>query len=411
MASNHTSNRRHAALLVAFMWGAYFLNYGDRQAVFAMFSVLKEDLALSDTTLGLLGSVFLWTYGLACPLAGFLADRYSKRLLVVLSLAVWSAVTIATGFAGSAIILVGLRAAMGLSEALYMPAAIALTANAHPPESRSRAVSTLTTAQIVGTVGGGWFGGWMAQHGYWREAFFVLGAIGLLYAIPYFMFLRTVQEVRPTDITKKSQSRSFFTLFRVPTFNILCIVFPIFVFGLWLLYGWLPSFFRDKFSLGLADAAFAANAPMQCGTLIGLISGGVVADKLFLITKGARLWLMTASLLLCAPCIYMIGAASTLSSACTVAAGFGLFGGFFMGNIFPSSFEVVADNSRASAVGFLNFFGALVSGFAPLMGGMWKESLGIEGLLAYTALAYILAAILLVICISKYFARDYASIH
>ena len=115
-------------LLVAFMWVAYFLNYCDRQAVFAMFPVLKSELGLTDTQLGLTGSIFLWVYGIGCPIAGQIGDKFSKRLLVVLSLAAWSIVTVATGFSTSAFMLLGLRAAMGVSESLYMPAAIALTA-------------------------------------------------------------------------------------------------------------------------------------------------------------------------------------------------------------------------------------------------------------------------------------------
>ena len=76
-----------------------------------------------------------------------------------------------------------------------MPTAIALTANAYPPALRSRAIAVLTTAQIAGTVVGSWFGGWMADRGQWRGAFFVLGAVGLLYALPYFLFLLQVREV------------------------------------------------------------------------------------------------------------------------------------------------------------------------------------------------------------------------
>src|SRR6185436_4253378 len=103
-----------------------------------------------------------------------------------LSLILWSLVTISTGLSVSAVIILSLRALMGISEAMFMPSAIALTANAHPPSLRSRAIAMLTTAQIVGTVAGSWFGGWMADRGQWRDAFLVLGFVGLLYAVPYF---------------------------------------------------------------------------------------------------------------------------------------------------------------------------------------------------------------------------------
>jgi predicted MFS family arabinose efflux permease len=401
---------RSAALLVAFMWVAYFLNYCDRQAVFSMFPSLKADLGMSDKQLGLTGAIFLWVYAFGCPIAGQLADRFSKRLLVVLSLIVWSIVTVATGFAGSAFMLLGLRAAMGISESLFMPTAIALTANAHPPELRSRAIAVLTTAQIAGTVAGSWFGGWMADRGQWRGAFFVLGAIGLLYALPYFAFLRGVNENPTAETATPSKSLAFPILLRVRTFLLLFVVFPIFVFGLWLLYGWLPTFLKEKFALNQADAAFNATIFLQLTTAVGLLGGGVLADKLYRRTKASRLWLMTASFILCAPCLHFLGSSDTLSVTRIAAASFGLFSGLLMGNIFPAAFEVVPADTRASAVGILNFCGAIMSGFATLFGGMWKQSLGIDKLLSITALAYLAAGIALIVGIKTLFQRDLAQI-
>lgn len=411
MKKNSIVGTRQATLLIAFMWLAYFLNYSDRQAVFSMFPTLKADLGMTDKQLGLTGAIFLWVYAIGCPIAGQLADHFSKRILVVLSLTLWSIVTIATGFAGSAVIILSLRALMGISESMFMPTAIALTANAHPPSLRSRAISILTTAQIVGTIAGSWFGGWMADRGEWRNAFFVLGSIGLLYALPYFLFLRNVNQNGTYEITTNSKRLAFPVLIKVRTFLLLCIVFPIFVFGLWMLYGWLPNFLHDKFSLNQSDAALNATVFVQGATLFGLLGGGVIADALYRYTKASRLWLMTASLMLCAPCLHALGNSDTLNTTRIAAAGFGLFSGLMMGNIFPAAFEVVPADTRASAVGFLNFFGAIMSGFATLFGGIWKQSLGIDRLLSLTALAYIVAGIALIAGIKKLFPYDYKTAH
>jgi hypothetical protein len=81
-----------------------------------------------------------------------------------------------------------------------------------------------------------------------------------------------------------------------------------------------------------------------------------------------------------------------------------------MGNIFPAAFEVVPADTRASAVGILNFCGAIMSGFATLFGGMWKQSLGIDKLLSITALAYLAAGIALIVGIKTLFQRDLAQI-
>jgi predicted MFS family arabinose efflux permease len=397
--------------LIAFMWGAYFLNYCDRQAIFSMKTVLAKELSMSDEQLGLIGAIFLWVYGIGCPLAGQLADRIAKKKLVVWSLVIWSFVTVATRLAGSAGMLLLLRGAMGVSESLFMPAAIALTANSMPPEKRSFAVSLLTTAQIAGVAAGATFGGWMAENGVWRYAFFILGAAGVLYAIPYFIFLSKIQEDTQLETKRSTQWLTIFSLARVPTFVILCITFPVFVFGLWMLYSWLPKFLEDKFDLGAAEASFKASIYMQTANLIGLFSGGFLADWLFKYTKASRMWLLVGSFLLSAPCIYGIGNSDSLYFTCLFMTGFGLFGGLLMGNIFPAAFEVVAADARASAVGMLNFFGAILSGFAPLVVGTWRESVGMENMLAATSIAYLIAGGIVIVNIATLYMSDWERVH
>lgn len=415
----NASNRpvsTQAILLLGFMWFAYFLNYCDRQAVFAMFPSLKSDLGMTDQQLGLTGACFLWVYALGCPIAGIVGDRVSKRILVVMSLVIWSLVTVATGLARSGVELLWQRAAMGISESLFMPTAIALTASAFAPALRSTTIAILTTAQIAGTVAGSWFGGWMADMGAWRAAFYVLGGVGLIYAIPYFSFLRTLKSEPPTTRMDSSSSdssnpatgisKSLGSLFTTRTFLVLCVIFPVFVFGLWLLYGWLPTFLGGKFQLDQADAAFNATVFLQGSTLIGLLCGGWLADLMLRWTRASRYYLMLASLVLCAPCLHAIGNCETLWQLRGAASAFGLFSGLLMGNIFPSAFEVVSTRSRATAVGVLNLCGGLVSGFATLFGGMWKESLGIDRLLTLTGVAYFAAGLLLLCCIWMWFPRD-----
>ena len=405
-----------AILLLGFMWFAYFLNYCDRQAVFAMFPSLKSDLGMTDQQLGLTGAYFLWVYALGCPIAGIIGDRVSKRILVVLSLIIWSLVTVLTGLARSGAELLWLRAAMGISESLFMPTAIALTASAFAPALRSRTIAILTTAQIAGTVVGSWFGGWMADMGAWRTAFFALGGVGLVYAFPYFAFLRSFKLESSTESSRAKSSetvdpkvgvwRCLLALVSIPTYQILCIVFPVFVFGLWLLYGWLPTFLHDKFELSQSDAAFNATLYLQGSTAVGLLSGGWLADKILRVTKASRFYLMLASLVLCAPCLHALGACETLVQVRLAAIAFGLFSGLMMGNIFPAAFEVIPNQFRATAVGVLNLCGGLVSGFATLFGGIWKSTLGIDRLLSLTGAAYFAAGLLLLVGILVLFPRD-----
>lgn len=399
-----------AARLLAFMWVAYFLNYCDRQVVFALFRVFKSELGMSDWECGLTGSLFLWVYGIGCPIAGMLGDRFSKRLLVVVSLAVWSLVTLATGFSTSAFMLLALRTAMGVSEALYMPAAVALTAAAFEPSRRSRALAVLTTAQVIGNVAGSSFGGWMGDQGLWRYSFFALGAAGLIYVVPYAWFLRSVPETAPAANDGRPATSTLQALSRIATFRFLCVVFPVFVFGLWLIYGWLPKFLQDKFLLGDAGAALNATIFLQGATLIGIVGGGIWADRFYRRTTAARFWILTTSLILCAPALVAIGYCETLTATRVAAAAFGLTSGLFMGNIFPAAYDVVPTEARASAVGVLNLFGAVISGFGTLFGGMAKQTIGIDALLAITAGLYLVAAVVVVIGIRTWFDHDHAQV-
>jgi len=382
--------------LVVAMWVAYFLNYCDRQAVFSMFPALRRDLGMDDEQLGMTGAIFLWVYGIGSLVAGWAADRWCRRRMVVGSLAIWSLVTLATGAAASGTMLLVLRGLMGISEALFMPAAIAMTASAVPAQYRSRAIASLTTAQIVGSVAGSWFGGWMTEQGHWRLAFYSMGLAGLLYALPYHLVLGS--KTPSTDSTEKKASwslASFQQLLSTRIYCMLCIIFPIFVFGLWMLYSWTPNFLQQKFQLSTAKAAWEASFWMQAATLVGLFSGGWIADRLAQVTPRGRFWVLLASLLLCAPCLHGIGSSQTLAATQIHLAGFGLFSGLLAGNIFPAAFEVVSAENRALAVGLLNFFGALLSGFAPWSVGLWKQTLGIPRLLDLAAVAYLLAAALI----------------
>jgi len=368
---------KRAWALVGLMWIAYFLNYTDRQVVFSIFPVLKTDLKFSDTQLGLTGLIFLWVYALGNPLAGVLGDRFPRRLLIVISLLAWSAITVLTGASVSAVMLLACRGLMGFAEALFFPAAVTLTAHAHGAASHSKAVALFSTAQIAGVAMGGWFGGAMADRGHWRGAFFVLGLAGVLYALPYHAFLRRIGEPPAAP----SAPWSVAGLVRIPMYVLLGVTFPSFTFVIWMLYTWLSNFFNEKFLLSMGEAGFAALAPLQGGTLVGLILGGLLADRLSRRLRAARFWLVAAGLLACAPSVQIIGHATSLAAAQVAAAAFGLGGGLAIANFFPCCFDVVPRASHASAVGVLNMLGGLVSGSAPLLGGMLKQSKGLPALM------------------------------
>jgi predicted MFS family arabinose efflux permease len=394
--------------LIAYLWGCYVLNHADRQVIYTLFPALQAEFGLSDTTLGLTGALFLWVYGLCSPVAGILGDRWPRPRMVTGSLIIWSFFTFLTGFAPNGGSLLVLRALLGISESLFMPAALALMASTHGPETRSKAISIFATSQMLGVAVGGSLSGWLAEQYHWRIAFWTLGAAGILFAIPLWRFL---QGLPGSFLSRGSEARadvkSFLSLFRIPSLRVVGGFVSVATFGLYLVYTWLPTFFHDKFSLGLARAGFEASVYPQAGSGLGLLVGGLLADKLYSRTHAARFWVVLIAFVTAGPSIFLLGYFSTLESARLAAAAFGFFSGFISGNQAASAFDVVPAAHRASAIGVLNLLGAGVSGCAPFFGGLARRTIGVDRVMLFTGGLYLVTGAFVLYGILGLFRRDH----
>lgn len=400
---------KRAWLLVAFLAGALFLDDIDRHAIFSFFPVLKANLHFSDVQLGLTGSVFLWVYAACSPFAGQLGDRFPKRTLIIASLCTWSAVTALSGFANSPGLLLTCRAFLGIAQSLFMPAAIALIADAHGPQSRSLATNLYGIGEYAGVAAGGMYGSYMAQVFDWRVVFFSLGAVGVLYSIPLAAFLKRVANPvqRPLVSTPARDNRlSIAVLMRVPSYVLLTVAFAVYVPVVWLLYTWFPNFLYEKFSLSLAEAGFAATAYLQMATLGASIAGGAFADRLYARLPASRFWISCAGFFLAAPCLYLLGTTSSFLVTKVAAVGVGICFGM-LANLIVAAFDVVPQEVRASACGCFNLIAMSCSGVASLLEGTWKARLGIGNMLTIAALLCVAVGLMLLICIQFFFPRDY----
>lgn len=398
-----------AWLLIGFFWFSYLLNHADRQVVYTLFPALQKEFGYSDTVVGLTGALFLWVYGLCSPVAGILGDRVSKRVLVTVSIALWSTFTALSGLSPNGAFLLTCRALLGVSESMFMPAAFGLMANAHGPETRSRAISIFATSQLAGVALGGSMSGYIAERYSWRVSFLALGLIGILFAGPMWMFLRSLPEHFDHSKVDRppASAASFFALFRIPTLRIVTIFVSIVTFGLYLVYTWLPTFLYDKFSLGLARAGFEASVYPQLGTALGLLTGGLIADRWYRRAKAGRFWVVTLGFLLGGPCIFWLGAAPTLGLTRMAAIGFGFFVGFVTGNQVACAFDVVPASLRASTTGVLNLVGATMAGFAPFLGGLSRKTIGVDRLMSFSALLFLASGILVIYGTRRHFDTDH----
>ena len=258
---------RAAWAVVGLLWVVALLNYLDRQLVVTMPGPIKADLGIGDERFGLLSSVFLWVYGFCSPVAGYVADRFGKRPVIIASLLIWSAATFYTGIANSfAEILVG-RATLGISEAFYMPAAVSLIVEYHRGATRSRATGLHLSGVYAGSVLGG-LGGGMAELFGWRAGFLAFGAIGVAYALVLMIFLPHPADgrvlPRPDEAQQQSSSlpwkEVFATLLATPSFLFLLAMNLLNGAAYWPVRNWLPEFFRAE--LGVSPTLAGIYGPM-----------------------------------------------------------------------------------------------------------------------------------------------------
>src|SRR5206468_3455991 len=268
----------------------------------------QSELNLSNLQLGLLGTVFLWVYGALSPFSGYVADRINRRKIIVFSLAVWSTVTWATAHARNFTELICARGLMGISEACYLPAALALIAD-HHTRTRSRAVGIHQSGTYVGFILGGVGGGWIGQRYGWRAIFTILGIFGVAYAIFLVFGLGRSQprEEERREPEKTSFGAALKELLGIRNFVTLCSLNAIGSVAWWIVYTWLPLHLYERFHMSLATAGFTATFYLQMTGLVGILCGGWIADRWSLTSDRGRLLTQVIGILVAGPMLSLIG--------------------------------------------------------------------------------------------------------
>lgn len=385
----------YAWLLVALLWVVAFLNYVDRQVIYALFPLLESDLGLAGGQLGMLSAAFLWVYALASPFGGYIADRFGRARVVLLSLMVWSAVTWATGQARNYPELIAARALMGFSEAFYIPAALALIAAHHGERTRATATGLHQSGLYVGIVIGGAAGGWLGQSYGWRAPFNILGAAGLAYCVLAAFGLHKASGTTAAP-SRLQLAQSLRKLWALAGFWRLTAAFTAVGLANWLVYTWLPLYLYEHFRMTLASAGFSATFYIQAASFAGIFVGGLLGDFWAVRRARGRILLQAAGLAAAAPCLFLVG--STHSFAVLIAAliAFGLGRGAYDSNAMPVLCQIAPDELRSTGYGVFNFCSCVAGGVAAALAGGLKASLGLGTAFQAAGLVLLLAAWLLV---------------
>ena len=388
-----------AWLIVGLLWLVALLNYLDRLMITTMREPIKEAIAMTDAQFGLLTSVFLWIYGGLSPLGGYLADRFSRRWVILASLAVWSAVTWLTGHVHTFEQLLAARALMGLSEACYIPAALALITDYHRGSTRSLATGLHMSGIYAGAALGG-FGGFAAEHWGWRAGFSIFGGIGVGYALVLIFLLK---EAPPATTDAPSESVSSPTLraagralFSVRAFWILLTLNVFFGISNWGITAWLPTYLRDHFHLGLGAAGLSATGYIQVASFLGVLVGGAWADRWSRRTPRARALVPAIGCLVTGPFLFVSAVTDTLPVALAGLIVYGLGRGFFDANHMPMLRQVIEERYSATGYGFLNFTSCAAGGAMIYVGGLLKDAqVDLSHIFQFAAAALIVVGLLL----------------
>lgn len=379
MEHNKETANPYAWFIVALLWVVAFLNYLDRILITSMRDPIVADFKLSDAQFGLLTSVFLWSYGILSPFGGFFADKYSRKKVIVFSVMVWSAVTLWTGFATSFPEMLIARLVMGLSEACYIPAALALITDYHRGRTRSLATGLHMSGLYAGLALGG-IGGYIAELWGWREGFHVFGIVGIVYS---FILLRVLKDYKIEHVDTKeivpqaldiNIRGALKNLFSEASFYILLFYFAVLGVVNWLVYGWLPTFLKEHFHLDLGEAGISATGYIQIGSFIGVIAGGVLADRWTRKNNRGRLYMLIIGFTLGAPFLFLMASTSVFSIAIFAMLIFGLARGFNDANLMPILRQVADDRYIATGYGFLNFLSTIIGGLMVYVGGALKDA-------------------------------------
>ena len=363
---------KYAWLVVMLLFPVALLNYLDRQMISAMKGSMMHDIPDigSDANWGFMLGQFKWVYAFLSPLGGYIADRYSKRFTICASLFVWSTITWITGRVDSYEELLWTRTLMGVSEAFYIPAALALIADYHCNLTRSKAVGFHQIAIYCGVLLGG-FSGYIADEPKltWRFAFDITGIVGICYALPLMFFLKDapVDSANQNTQQKLSVIQAGLALMTNFSFLLLVVYFTLPAIAGWVVRDWMPAILQKTFNISQGVAGVSATLYWQVAAIFAALFGGWLADRWMLKTSRGRIYVSALGMVFIIPALFGVGNAASLNSLPLALISLVLFGigwGFFDCNNMPILSQIVGPNLRATGYGVMNLVSISCGGFA-----------------------------------------------
>lgn len=385
-------------IVVGLLWIVALLNYMDRQMLSTMRDAMQIDISELESAVnfGRLMAIFLWIYGLVSPFAGAIADRVSRKWLIIASLGVWSAVTTLMSFCTNYNEIFWLRALMGVSEALYIPAALSLIADYHTGKSRSFAIGIHMTGLYLGQAVGG-FGATLAAAFSWQQTFHWFGIIGVAYAALLVVLLYEKRDVAQANISAAPEQKipvlkGFGMIFSNMAFWVILFFFASTSLPGWATKNWLPTLFADSLNTPMSQAGPISTITIALSSFLGILAGGPLSDKWVKRNVKGRVYTSAIGLSMMIPALILLGLGKGMFAAVAAGLFFGIGYGMFDTNNMPILCQFVPSKLRATAYGIMNMTGVMMGAVCTQVLGKWAEG-GNLGL-AFAVLGCIIAVAL-----------------
>jgi MFS family permease len=361
----------------------------------------------SEANWGRMLGQFKWVYAFLSPIGGYLADRFSRRTTICGSLFAWSLVTWWTGHVGSYSELLTARTLMGISEAFYIPAALALIADYHTGATRSRAIGLHQIGIYCGVIVGGFSGYAADAPGLgWRWAFDICGLAGILYALPLVWFLRDAPRIAGAEKGGISPVAAVVALLTNGSFILLVLYFTLPALAGWIVRDWMPAILKAEFHIGQGHAGVSATLYWQAAAIVGAFAGGWLADRWMRHTPRGRIYVSALGMVCIIPAMFGIGFApqtGMLWVAIAFLALFGLGWGFFDGNNMPILCQVAHPTLRATGYGIMNLVSISAGGLADWGFGVLRDrAVPLAGIFSIFASAAVVSVALVLLIRPRY---------
>ena len=407
-----TSRKGYKWEVVMLLWVAFFLNQADRQAFNIVLPQIQQHLGASDSTMGLLSTLFNVFYAIVVPFAGYYADRLSRSRQIWISVLIFSTATLLTGFSGGIFSLILFRCfGMGLGQGMFGPTYTGIIASYHDSSTRARAMSLHQTSYYLGVITCGFLAGWLAENFGWKYAFFLFGGLGIVFTAVLAARLKD-KPSDPAQAAVKADSPSLpsaiAAFFKVPTAVCMLVAYCGLIFGLNGYLTWMPKYMKDTFDLSLSSAGFHSMFWTHAAAFIGVLAAGIISDRIAAVSGGRknRLLVQVAGLLLASPCIVLMGVSHSFVLVCAALAGFGFFRAFFDAGTYAVLYDVIDAKYYSLSSAILILFGFGIGSLAPWILGIISDNFGLSGGIASLAAVWVVASLALILARIAFFEKD-----